>query len=278
MSIRCKTQWDCGDPVRRQKQMKRPLQWTKQPFKCRRKETTKIKRDSKWNVHSIARPIRPCSKHDWHPAVRTAYTFNLGDAFCLEEKMHFKLGYLPKRHQIAAACHGKSSSNITKYWACNKTQPSLLFQFFVISTLLCIVYALCNSEVSWQNFLWSYISICQCVNALKTRSLPVHPVWGFWIISWNLTPPSSCKALYFCCSGARAAVTASFMGSFRRTSQLSDCTWSHRGARAPSSWAMTASQLNTHWMYQVASYNHDHHKSRLVTMEMIRISWSHANN
>ena len=40
-----------------------------------------------------------------------------------------------------------------------KTHPSLLFQFFVISTLLCMVNALRNSEVSWQNFLWLYISI-----------------------------------------------------------------------------------------------------------------------
>ena len=63
------------------------------------------------------------------------------------------------------------------------------------------------------------------MHALKTRSLPVHPVWGFWIISLNLAPPSSCKAWYFCCSGARAAATASLMRSFRRTSQLSDCSW-----------------------------------------------------
>ena len=270
--------------------LKRPLQWTEQPFKCKRKWDygDQTWQQQPWNVHSISRPIRPCSERDWHPAVRRAYFFHLS------KKKLILRSAISQNFTKCCPYHEKSRSNITKYCACNKKitllssfiscllfSPLLRFLLFSLllyctlldSTLLSTLLSLlCNALLkcsATRKFLHntSFDNIFQYVWMLWKRSLPVHPFWVFLIISLNLTPPSSCKALYFCCSGARAAATASFMGSFRRTSQLSDCTWLHRGAHAPSSGAMTASKLNTHWKHpvQFTSFNHDHHQSLLVT-------------
>ena len=289
--VECKTQWYYGDPVRRQKQIEMPTPVNGATLQMQKKMRL---RRSNVTATTMKRPLHFAADSTM---LRTRLAPGRSQSLLfpsLEEKTHFALGYLPKLHQMLPLSWKVTQQHhqilrlqqkitlLSSIISCLLFSPLLLFLLFSLllystlldSTLLSTLLSLlCNALLkcsATRKFLHktSFDHIFQYVWMLWKRSLPVHPFWVFLIISLNLTPPSSCKALYFCCSGARAAATASFMGSFRRTSQLSDCTWLHRGAHVPSSGAMTARKLNTHWKYpvQFTSFNHDHHQRLLVTM------------